>query len=131
MNAPAVRRSPAAQILFAAYEVLSMGLGLGTLAVICLAWVPVALPLYLLLPHRWGRRIGRLAIMGSFRFYLWFLSVFCYCSFDLEELDSLRRDAPLIIVANHPSLLDAVRGSITERVARRVGRPLLSVPMPG
>lgn len=108
MSAPSVRRGLAAQILFAAYEILAMGLGLGMLAVICLIWVPVALPLYLLLPRSWGRRIGRLAIMGSFRFYLWFLGTFCYCSFDLDELDSLRRDAPLIIVANHPSLLDAV-----------------------
>jgi 1-acyl-sn-glycerol-3-phosphate acyltransferase len=108
MNLPAVHRSFAAQTLHAAYEVLAMGLGLGMLAVICLIWVPVALPLYLLLPRNWGRRIGRLAIMVSFRFYLWFLTVFCYCRFDLAELDGLRRDAPLIIVANHPSLLDAV-----------------------
>jgi 1-acyl-sn-glycerol-3-phosphate acyltransferase len=97
-----------ANAAFAAYEVLAMGLGLGMLALICLIWVPVALPLYVLLPRNAGRRIGRLAITGSFRFYLWFLTVFCYCRFDLEALDGLRRDAPLIIVANHPSLLDAV-----------------------
>lgn len=108
MPAHAVRRGFAAQILFAAYEILAMGLGLGMLAVICLLWLPVALPLHLLLPRRWGCRIGRLAIMGSFRFYLWFLSTFCYCSFDLDAMDGLRRDAPLIVVANHPSLLDAV-----------------------
>lgn len=108
MNAPVVRRGLAARTLLAVYETLAMGLGLGMLAVICLIWVPVALPLYLLLPSHWGRSIGRLAIMVSFRFYLWFLTVFCYCRFDLAELDGLRRDAPLIIVANHPSLLDAV-----------------------
>jgi 1-acyl-sn-glycerol-3-phosphate acyltransferase len=98
------RRNP----LFAVYEVLAMGLGLGMLALICLAWVPVALPLSVLLPHSLGCRFGRLAIMVSFRFYLWFLATFCYCRFDLGELDTLRRDAPLILVANHPSLLDAV-----------------------
>src|SRR5690606_29938855 len=102
------RRGPLVQALFAVYEVVAMALGLGMLAAICLAWLPVALPLYVLLPAGLGRRVGRLAIMGSFRFYLWFLSVFCYCRFDLDELDTLRRDAPLIIVANHPSLLDAV-----------------------
>lgn len=107
-RSPDMPRGWLARLAFAAYEVLAMGLGLGMLAVICLLWVPVALPLYLLLPRHWGRRIGRLAIMGSFRFYLWFLGTFCYCSFDLDELDNLRRDAPLIIVANHPSLLDAV-----------------------
>ncbi|MBI2307331.1 MAG: 1-acyl-sn-glycerol-3-phosphate acyltransferase [Rhodocyclales bacterium] len=105
--APDRRRGPLAGALFAAYETLAMLLGLGMLAAICLAWLPVTLPLSLL-PHNPGRRLGRLAIMGSFRFYLWFLGVFCYCRFDLDDLDSLRRDAPLIIVANHPSLLDAV-----------------------
>lgn len=94
--------------LFAAYEFVAMLLGLGMLAAICLAWMPLALPLRLLLPTAWGRRAGRLAVMCSFRFYLWFLSVFCCCRFDLDELDALRRDAPLIVVANHPSLLDAV-----------------------
>lgn len=105
---PAARRHPLVRLAFAAYEVLAMGLGLGMLAAICLAWTPLALPLYLLLPRTWGRRVGRLAIMASFRFYLWFLTVFCYCRFDLDEIDALRRDAPLIVVANHPSLLDAV-----------------------
>lgn len=95
-------------IVFAAYEVLAMGLGLGMLALICLAWAPVALPLSLLLPRAAGRRIGRWVIMASFRFYLWFLATFCACRFDLGELDTLRHDAPLILVANHPSLLDAV-----------------------
>lgn len=108
MNTPPVRRGAVAQTVFAAYEVLAMVLGLGMLALICLAWAPVALPLYLLLPRHLGRRVGRLAIMLSFRFYLWFLSVFCYCRFDLAELDPLCRDTPLILVANHPSLLDAV-----------------------
>lgn len=95
----------AGRALFAAYEFAAMLLGLGMLAAICLAWAPLALPLGLLLPAAWGRRVGRLAVMHSFRFYLWFLTVFCCCRFDL---DALRRDAPLIVVANHPSLLDAV-----------------------
>lgn len=94
--------------LFAAYEFVAMLLGLGMLAAICLAWTPVTLLAYPLLPRRAGQAFGRLAVMVSFRFYLWFLSVFCYCRFDLSELDALRRDAPLILVANHPSLLDAV-----------------------
>lgn len=94
--------------LFAVYEVVAMLLGLGMLAVLCLAWAPVALVLDLLLPRRWGRAFGRLAIMLSFRFYLRFLSLFCCCRFDLSELDALRNEAPLILVANHPSLLDAV-----------------------
>lgn len=82
--------------------------GLGLLALICLVWVPLAFPMLILLPRRWGRWLGRQAVMWSFRFYLWFLATFCGCRFEIEELDALRRDQPLILVANHPSLLDAV-----------------------
>lgn len=85
-----------------------MALGLGMLALLCLAWVPVALPLSVLLPRKSGRRLGRWMISAGFRFYLWFLSVFCYFRFEVSELDQLRHDEPLIVVANHPSLLDAV-----------------------
>lgn len=85
-----------------------MGLGLGVLALICLAWLPVAALLHPILPRRAGQRIGRFAIMAGFRGYLGFLQMFCACRFDLEPLDALRRDAPLILVANHPSLLDVV-----------------------
>jgi len=107
MGAASERGGGAFGLLVAAGEVLAMLFGLGLLALLCLVWLPFALPL-LLLPRRLGRRIGRLAIMFSFRFYLWFLRVFCACRFDLGELDTLRREAPLILVANHPSLLDAV-----------------------
>jgi 1-acyl-sn-glycerol-3-phosphate acyltransferase len=64
--------------------------------------------LHALLPRRLGQPIGRLLIMAGFRFYLRFLTAFCACRFDLAELDALRGDRPLVLVANHPSLLDAV-----------------------
>lgn len=85
-----------------------MLLGLGMLALLCLVWAPFALILSVLLPARLGRPFGRRVIMWSFRFYLRFLSIACFCRFDLDELDALRGDQPLILVANHPSLLDAV-----------------------
>lgn len=94
--------------LWLAYETLAMGIGLGALALICLVWLPFAALLYPLLPRRLGQRLGRVAIMAGFRGYLGFLQVFCACRFDLAALDRLRREAPLILVANHPSLLDAV-----------------------
>lgn len=99
---------PAARALRAVREALAMVLGLGLLAVICLAWAPAALLLRPLLPRRWGRFVGRRVTMLSFRFYLRFLELCCGCRFDLDALDAVRRDAPLILVANHPSLLDAV-----------------------
>ena len=62
----------------------------------------------LLLPRRLGQPLGRRAIALGFRGYIWFLRTACSCRFDLAELDRLRDQGPLIIAANHPSLLDAV-----------------------
>jgi 1-acyl-sn-glycerol-3-phosphate acyltransferase len=101
-------RGSAPNLLWAAYEAVAMALGLGALALLCLCWLPFALVLKPLLPRRWGQPIGRRAIMSGFRLYLGFLGLFCACRFDLAEIDRLRDEGPLILVANHPSLLDAV-----------------------
>ncbi len=82
--------------------------GLGLLALICLCWLPFAMLLYPVLPRRWGRILGRRVIMRALRFYLSFLETFCSFRFDLSELDQLADAGPLVLVANHPSLLDAV-----------------------
>lgn len=87
---------------------MAMALGLGMLALLCLAWLPFAMLLHPLLPERWGRPLGRRVIMGAFRLYLHFLELFCACRFELTELDCLRGDGALVLVANHPSLLDVV-----------------------
>ena len=94
--------------LWRAYERVAMTLGLGMLALLCLAWLPFALLLHPLLPERWGRPLGRRVIMAAFRIYLHFLELFCACRFNLAELDRLRGEGPLVLVANHPSLLDVV-----------------------
>lgn len=91
-----------------AYEHIAQVLGLGCLAVLCLVWLPFAMVLHALLPRRLGQPAGRLTIMFGFRFFLRFLSLFCGFRFDLTELDDLRGNGPLVLVANHPSLLDAV-----------------------
>lgn len=96
------------RVLWLAYENVAMVLGLGFLAVLCLFWLPFAMVLQALLPRRLGQPIGRLLIMAGFRIYLRFLTLFCACRFDLAGLDALRNDRPLVLVANHPSLLDAV-----------------------
>jgi 1-acyl-sn-glycerol-3-phosphate acyltransferase len=99
---------PVGRVAWLAYEYLAMMLGLGFLGLLCIAWLPFALILHLALPRRWGQPLGRAVIMIGFRIYLRFLGLFCACRFDLAALDALRREAPLILVANHPSLLDAV-----------------------
>jgi 1-acyl-sn-glycerol-3-phosphate acyltransferase len=94
--------------LWAAYEQVAMVIGLGSLGLICLGWLPFAGVLQLMLPRRLGQRIGRSVISHGFRLYLRILTTFCACRLDLAELDHLRDKGPLIIAANHPSLLDAV-----------------------
>jgi 1-acyl-sn-glycerol-3-phosphate acyltransferase len=101
-------RCRAGNPLWIAYEYLAMVIGLGSLALLCLIWLPCALILNFLLPRRLGRSFGRSAISWGFRFYLRILTVFCACRFDLTEIERLRDQGPLIVAANHPSLLDAV-----------------------
>lgn len=86
-----------------------MAMGLGLLAIVCLSWTPFALVLGPTLPQPLGKRVGRRAIQSVFRLYVISLQVFCGCRFDLKALDELaRRPGPMVVVANHPSLLDAV-----------------------
>ena len=94
--------------LWAAYETAAMAIGLGALAAMCLVWLPFAMLLNPLLPPRIGRPLGRAIIAFGFRHYLHFLAFACACRIDLSELDRLRDAGPLIVAANHPSLLDAV-----------------------
>ena len=101
-------RLPARNPLWAAYETIAMVIGLGALAAICLLWLPFAMLLHPLLPRRIGQPLGRAVISGGFRGYLTLLTWLCAARFDLSELDRLRGQGPLIVAANHPSLLDAV-----------------------
>ncbi|WP_332744215.1 lysophospholipid acyltransferase family protein [Hydrogenophaga sp.] len=114
MNAMA--RPPS--LLWSVYEHVAMVVGLGALAVVCLSWSPLALALYPLLPGPLGRWLGRQAIMRGFRLYVGVLRLLCACRFDLTALDALRDQGPMVIAANHPSLLDAVL--ITSRLPNAV-----------
>jgi len=87
---------------------LQLALGWLLLALICLSWGALALPLRLVLPARLGRRIGRHIAMRGFRFYIASLAWIGIYRFELDELDALRDAGPLILVGNHPGLLDAL-----------------------
>ncbi|MHB1074949.1 lysophospholipid acyltransferase family protein [Thiobacillus sp.] len=102
------RRRRARSLLWIAYEHLAMVIGLAALAAICLVWLPFAMLLHPLLPRRIGQPLGRAFISGGSRGYLGLLALLCTSRFDLSELDRLRGQGPLIVAANHPSLLDAV-----------------------
>lgn len=99
---------PSRPLWWRLYERWAMVVGLGSLALVCLSWLPFAAVLHPILPRHAGQRLGRLAIMVGFRIYLHILTLLCACRFDLSELDTLRDETSLIIAPNHPSLLDAV-----------------------
>jgi 1-acyl-sn-glycerol-3-phosphate acyltransferase len=105
-------------LLWNVYEHLAMVVGLGALAVVCLTWTPLAFALYPVLPTPLGRWLGRQAIMRGFGLYVGILRRLCACRFDITEIDALRDQGPMVIAANHPSLLDAVL--ITSRLPNAV-----------
>lgn len=91
-----------------AYEYGALWFGLGLLGLMSLAWSVLAVPLYYVLPRRWGKPLGRWAIMTIFQIYLGALAMIGACRFDIRVLDALRGERPLVIAPNHPSLLDAL-----------------------
>jgi 1-acyl-sn-glycerol-3-phosphate acyltransferase len=84
-------------------QALLLGLGL-----VSVAWNAVALLLYPVLPRATGRRWGRAAISGAYRGFWWFARHSGLMNMDARALDVLADEPGLVVVANHPSLLDAM-----------------------
>ena len=78
-------------------------LGLGSLL-----WNAIALLLYPLLPRASGRRLGRAAIAAGYRVFWWMARLVGMMWLRSDALDTLRDEPGLIVVANHPSMLDAM-----------------------
>ncbi len=78
------------------------------LGLISVGWNLLAVLLYPVLPRATGRRIGRAMIARGYGFF-WGLAAFTgMMRLKAEVLDTLRTEPGLIVVANHPSMLDAV-----------------------
>lgn len=90
------------------YEYAALYLGLLLYASLSLAWIGTAMLLHPLLPERLGRPVGRFGIMYGWRIFFGIMSACGAFRFDTSELEALRKDTALLLVANHPSLLDAV-----------------------
>ena len=71
-------------------------------------WNAVALLLYPLLPRDTGRRVGRAMIAYGYRVFWRIAALSGMLRLDAEVLDVLRDEPGLIVVANHPSMLDAL-----------------------
>lgn len=89
------------------YSPIGLALGFGMLGFLCLIWLPFAFFFKLTLTDKFGHSLGRLAIRIGLNFYIIFLVIFCGCRFNISvEKEKIRGAA--ILVANHPSLLDAI-----------------------
>ena len=108
-------------------------LGFGGLGVLLIMWLPLAL-LLLLVPAGRRPRMTRQVIHHAMRLYRWWLMLIGGCRFDTATLDQLRRNTPGVIIANHPSLLDAlvvlahVPNVVCVMRAGLLKNPLLALP---
>jgi 1-acyl-sn-glycerol-3-phosphate acyltransferase len=87
---------------------LPLYLLLAFLGAISLAWNLAAMLLYPVLPESGGRRLGRSVIARAYRCFWAAASASGMMRIDADCLDSLREERGLILVANHPTMLDAL-----------------------
>lgn len=79
------------------------------LAVMSLIWNLVALILHPFMGEALGRRVGRAGIAYGYRIYWWIAEAAGMMRLDLEALDPLSEEpGGLVVMANHPMLLDGV-----------------------
>lgn len=93
--------------LWGAYEYLAMALGLSALAVLCIGAIPIFL-LLIGLPRRVQHRAARGLIRWGLLFYLALLRALCQVHIDARGLVQPAPAGPRIVIANHPSVLDAI-----------------------
>lgn len=89
-------------------DVVRFWLGLVLFGLLSLLWSLPAGLLRHVLSRQAGAQLGQLMIMAGFRTYLGAMQALGLFHCDLRALDTLANEGALIIVANHPSLLDAV-----------------------
>lgn len=87
---------------------LGLQANLLVLGLMSAGWNLLALPLYPLLPRAWGVRIGRAMISYGYAAYWAIARASGMLRLDARVLDTLRDERGLVLVANHPSMLDAV-----------------------
>lgn len=78
------------------------------LGLISLGWNLVAMLLYPVLPRERGQAIGRAGIAYGYRVFWAIASATGMLRLEADVLDVLREERGLIVVANHPSMLDAL-----------------------
>ncbi|TKA89590.1 1-acyl-sn-glycerol-3-phosphate acyltransferase [Guyparkeria sp. SB14A] len=82
-------------------------LGFGGLGVLLIGWLPLAVLLLLVRGDR-RARMTRQVIHQAMRLYRGWLTLIGGCRFHTAALEPLRQSKPGVVIANHPSLLDAL-----------------------
>lgn len=100
------------------YQTLAFYLVLTIFGVVFVAWNIVAMVLCRLRPWRSSARFGQLGIMHLSYILLAIMHGTGLAKFDLAELDSLREEGGLVLVPNHPTLIDVLL--VTSRLPRIV-----------
>ena len=100
---PLITRPLLRPLAWLVLQVLLLGLGLGSLV-----WNAVAWLLLPLLGRERGRRFGRAAIAYGYALFWRAARISGLLRMDARALDELADEPGLIVVANHPSLLDAL-----------------------
>jgi 1-acyl-sn-glycerol-3-phosphate acyltransferase len=98
----------ALSFLFTVLQAVPLYILLLTLGLVSLLWNLTALPLYLVLPEAVGVELGRAVIARAYRLFWTCACTLGMMRIDASCLDSLREERGLIIVANHPTMLDAL-----------------------
>lgn len=91
-----------------AFEAGLFYVGLALFGAMSLLWSVPAGVLHAMLPRRLGEPLGQRGIMAGFRAYLGIMQGLGQLHLDLRALDVLREAGPMVIIANHPALIDAV-----------------------
>jgi 1-acyl-sn-glycerol-3-phosphate acyltransferase len=87
---------------------LGLQLLLLVLGLMSVGWNLIALLLYPVLPREQGRRVGRAGIAWGYRIFWAVARASGLLHMDAQALGALADERGLMIVANHPSLLDAL-----------------------
>jgi 1-acyl-sn-glycerol-3-phosphate acyltransferase len=87
---------------------LALYVQLVVLGLISLTWCAVAALLYPLLPRERGKAVGRAGIARVYGLFWWLAARSGMLRIESGALDALRDERGLIVVANHPSMLDAL-----------------------
>ena len=105
---PTTAERPALPWLLRPLAWLALQLHLLLLGLMSAGWNLAALVLYPLLSRPLGRRIGRAMIAWGYGLFWRIAAATGMMRLDSQVLDVLRDEPGLIVVANHPSMLDAV-----------------------